>query len=308
MTEKKPIRLSIIFGGVILGLIGGCALLYMALTSGEYKLGSIYEPETRTVLEIYQQLKPTDLFELNAIMTFGFGGLLTIGLMLGLIVALAVAKRSTLNLFAVPLIFTPILPFLFAVPSLRLDVEDPNLDGTESLLTLFNAIPSSKKQSFLMEMLIPGLVVLGIMWVIAAIIAFIRMRIAIANSPESIAQRQAHREARYAKEAAQNALQAKVDALPAHVKLAGYIAVDVEGGFIYLNMALLSINRKKWLELPISDLRAWQEKWDYHNNGAEKRHRLELTVAGKHGPLITFWFGNAADRKRAAAILSANLS
>ena len=68
-------------------------------------------------------------------------------------------------------------------------------------------------------MLIVGVVVLGIMWVIAAIIAVIRLRIAVANSPESIAQRQAHREARYAKEAAQNALQEKVDALPAHVKL-----------------------------------------------------------------------------------------
>ena len=61
MTEKKPIRLSFIFGGVILGLIGNFALLYMALTSGQYKLGSIYEPETRTALEIYQQLEPTSL-------------------------------------------------------------------------------------------------------------------------------------------------------------------------------------------------------------------------------------------------------
>ena len=61
MTEKKPIRLSFIFGGVILGLIGSFALLYMALTSGQYKLGSIYEPEARTALEIYQQLEPTSL-------------------------------------------------------------------------------------------------------------------------------------------------------------------------------------------------------------------------------------------------------
>ena len=36
-------------------------------------------------------------------------------------------------------------------------------------------------------MLIVGVVVLGIMWVIAAIIAVIRLRIAVANSPESIA-------------------------------------------------------------------------------------------------------------------------
>lgn len=306
MTEKKPIRLSFIFGGVILGLIGGFALTYMALTSGEYKLGSIYEPETRTALEIYQQLEPTSLFELHAIMTLVFGGLLTIGLMLGLIVALALANRSTESLFVVPLILTPILPFLYAVPSLRLDVEDPNLDGTESLLTLYNAIPSSEKQPFWNEMLIVGVIVLGIMWVIAAIIAVIRLRIAVANSPESIAQRQAQREARDAKEAALNALQEKIDALPAHVKLDGYLAVDVEGGFIYLNTAML---RTRWIEMPISDVRKWQEKWDYHHkHGIEKRHRLELTVSGKHGPLITFWFGNAADRQRAGAILSANLS